>query len=182
VSVGRVTPSQVVATQSYSIHADYGEVVPDWRMYFSATYWGSHFSDKTMRTFRDSLRKVITDPSGDDSIDVGRVRMSDIALTAEARFFPSSLAVGPLRPYIGFGIGAHVLNAEGKAINGTFAERALDNITTGLVGLGGANVVLFRRLSLGVQARYDLLSGSRFASLRGVGTYYLDRPPAGGAR
>jgi len=177
VSAGRVTPSQVVATQAYSIHADYGEIVPDWRMYFTATYWGSHFSDKTMRTFRDSLRKVINDPSGDDTLDVGRITMSDIALTAEGRFFPSRLRVGPVRPYLGLGIGAHVLNAEGKAISGTFAERALDNITAGVAGLGGVDVVLFRRVGLGVQGRFDLLSGSRFASLRGVGTYYLDRLP-----
>ena len=175
VSVGRVTPSQVNPTQSYSIHADYGEIVPDWRMFFTATYWGSHFSDKTMRTFGDSLRKVITDPSGDDTLNLGRVSMSDIALTAETRYFPSRFAVGPLRPYLGFGIGAHVLNAEGPSISGTFAERALDNITTGIAGIGGVNILLFQRLSLGVQGRFDLLSGSRFASVRGVGTYHLDR-------
>jgi hypothetical protein len=57
-------------------------------------------------------------------------------------------------------------------------ERALDNITAGVTTSLGVDLVLIRQLSIGMQARYDLLSGARFGSLRAVGTYLL-RP--GGA-
>jgi outer membrane protein W len=80
-------------------------------------------------------------------------------------------ARGWLRPYLGGGIAAHVVNAEGRAISGTFVERALDNITAGVLGTAGVDAVVFQHVSLGMQARYDLLSGTRFGSLRLVGSY-----------
>jgi hypothetical protein len=179
-SVGGVKPSQIEATRSYALYADYGEIAPHWRVVFSATYWGSHYTDETMQRFADSLGKVIVDPTNDYTIDIGRVSVSDIALDMDLRWSPRrSLLVG-LRPYAGGGLGVHVLNAEGKSISGTVVERALDNITAGLTGSAGIDVVLFRQISLGMQARYDLLSGARFGSLRAVGSYLLRRTPPPG--
>ena len=170
-AAGVVKPTQVEGTQAYALHADYGELAPKWRLVFSATYWGSRLTDETVRTFADTLRRSVDDPTGDYTLDLGRVSVQDIALTMDLRWAPRRAA--RLRPYLGGGVGAHVLNAEGRAISGTFVERALDNITAGVTASAGVDLVLIPQLSIGMQARYDLLSGARYGSLRAVGTYLL---------
>lgn len=179
-SVGAVKPSQSEATQAYSLHADYGRIAQRWRVVFSATYWGTRYTDETIRAFEDTLRKVITDSTGSYRLDVGRVDISDIALAAELRWEPQRTRRSVLRPYAGGGLAAHVVNAEGRAISGTFVERALDNITAGILATTGVDAVILTHFSVGMQARYDLLSGSRFGALRLVGTYIFD--PERGAR
>ena len=175
VAGGMVAPSQVKSTRVYAIQADYGEIVPRWRVVFSTTYWGSEYKDEVMRTFSDSLSNVIIDPSGDDTVDVGRITVSDIALGAEVRWTP--LQQSFLRPYIGGGLATHVINAEGPAINGTFVERALDYITFGVAGVAGIELNLLRNFAVGAQARYDFLSGVRFPSIRASATYHFDASP-----
>jgi hypothetical protein len=180
VSGGAVKPTQMEGTSAYALHADYGEIAPAWRVVFSATYWGSRLTDETMQRFADSLRKSVVDPTQDFEIDLGRVSVSDVALDMDLRWQPRRFASTALRPYASGGVGAHVLNAEGKAIAGTFVERALDNITTGIAVSTGVDLVLFNKLSVGMQARFDLLSGARFGSLRAVGSYLVrpNRTPA----
>ena len=173
-SLGAVKPTQVRTTQSYSVHADYGHIAQHWRVVFSATFWGSRYSARTLKIFEDSLRKVIRDSTGDYQLAIGRVDISDIALASELRYAPPRFVRGRFRPYVGGGLAAHVVNAEGRAISGTFVERALDNITAGIVGTGGIDAILIPQLSIGMQARYDLLSGARFGSLRLVGTYIFE--------
>jgi hypothetical protein len=183
VSLGAVKPTQVRATRSYSVHADYGHITPRWRVVFSATFWGSRYSAKTLKIFADSLRKVIRDSTDDYQLDIGRVDISDIALGGELRWQPVRFTRSRFRPYLGGGLAAHVINAEGRAISGTFVERALDNITAGVIGAGGVDVVIVQRMNVGVQARYDLLSGARFGSVRLVGTYVFEPDtPAAAAR
>jgi hypothetical protein len=185
-SVGAVKPSQVVATQSYALHADYGHIAARWRVLFSATFWGSRYTDETLRTFGDTLRKVIRDSTADYQLALGQVDISDIALGTELRWMSPRPERGWIRPYVGGGLAAHVINAEGRAISGTFVERALDNITAGVIATAGVDAIFLRRYTLGMQARYDLLSGARFGSIRLVGSYifepdagYTNVPPAG---
>lgn len=177
---GVVDPSQVKPTRVYALQADYGEIVPRWRVVFTASYWGSEYEDDVMRTFTDSLRRVIIDPSGDDTLDVGRITVSDIALGAEMRWTPSQHTL--LRPYLGGGLATHVINAEGNAINGTFVERALDYITFGMAGVAGFEMRLTPNVSLGAQARYDFLSGVRFPSLRASASYFFANLPGSTGR
>lgn len=175
-AVGPTRPSQTVATSLFALHADYGEIVPRWRVVFTATYWGSRFTDDVVRTFVDSLAGSIDDPTGDATIRPSRITVSDIAVTVDFRWSPLSRAA--VRPYVGAGGGAHVINAEGRLIDGTFAERALDNITAGLTGVAGLDLTVLKRINLGMQARFDLLSGTRFASLRAGASYRFPGSPA----
>jgi hypothetical protein len=175
VSAGAVKPTQMVATEAYALNADYGEIVPHWRVAFSATYWRSRLNDRAVQRYVDTLRTVIIDPSGDDTLDFGRITVQDIALAADLRWSPRRGASTVLRPYAGGGFAAHILNAEGEAIAGTFVERALDNITAGIGATAGLDIAFFNRVSVGMQARYDLLSGARFGSVRLTGNY-LFRP------
>jgi opacity protein-like surface antigen len=177
VAVGGIRPSKAEPTGSYTVVADYGEIAPQWGVQFTATYWNSRIQQRYVRELADSLRRSITDPTNDYSIDLGRVRISDIALLAEVHYAPTRFALGPLSPYLGGGIGAHVVNAEGRGINGTLIEQALDNITTGIAGMAGVDLRVLPNFSVGAQARFDLLSAARFASVRASGSYLFDPAP-----
>jgi len=174
VAVGSASPAQVEPTRLFGLHADYGALAQRWRVTFVASYWGSRYTDETTQRFADSLRAQIVDPSGDDTLRVGKISVSDITLGGDVRWFPLAGRSTFFRPYAGVGLAVHVINAEGRFIAGTLMERALDDIATGTVTLAGVDAVLVRRLSLGAQLRYDLVSGARFASLRAGATYHFD--------
>lgn len=175
--VGRVNPHGIQPTTSYSVQADYGELTPGWRIVFNATYWGSRFRDRYVRAYADSLLNAIDDPTGDARVELGKITVSDIVLGADAR--RTLLASAWIKPYLGGGIAAHVVNADGKLIDGTFVERATDIIAVGVAGIAGADIGVIRHISVGVQARYDFLSLARFGSLRVGASYFFDNPRSG---
>jgi opacity protein-like surface antigen len=172
--VGAVNPHGIKPTTSYSLQADYGEIAPGWRIVFNATYWGSRFTDRSVRAYADSLRSAISDPTGDAQVSLGDITVSDIVLGADARrtFIPRAW----IRPYLGGGIGAHIVNADGRLIDGTFVERATDIIAIGVAGIAGTNIRLMPHIAIDAQARYDFLSLARFTSLRVGASYYFDNP------
>ncbi len=172
--MGRVDPSQVDPTNVYAITADYGEIAPHWRVVFGVSYWESHLSDRVVQTFVDSLNANITDPTGDARIARSRVSVYDVAFSAAARWMPTGNTL--LRPYTDLGLAGHVINAEGKLIQGTFVENALDQIAAGFFGAVGMQVRPYGRLALEGQARADLLSGFRSAQIRAGLTYELGPP------
>lgn len=174
-TAGPVRASRAEHTQSYGVYADYGYIAPSWRVVFSATYWGSHFRDEFVATFEDRLREEIIDPAGDDTVDLGRINVSDIALEVDLRYTPRPNAV--LRPYAGGGLGAHIVNAESPFIDDTFVESALDNISAGLAVFAGLDTEPAGRLSFGVQARMNLLSNLRYWSGRALVTYFFGNQP-----
>jgi hypothetical protein len=174
-SGGPVRVSRAEHTQSYGVYADYGYIAPSWRVVFSATYWGSHFRDEFVETFEDRLRERIIDPSGDDTVDLGRINVSDIALEVDLRYTPRPNAV--LRPYAGGGLGGHIINAESPFINDTFVESALDNISAGFAVFAGLDTAPVGRLSFGLQARLNLLSNLRYWSGRALVTYFFGSQP-----
>jgi opacity protein-like surface antigen len=172
--VGRVNPQGIEPTTSYSLQVDYGEITPGWRIGFNATYWGSRFRDRNVRAYADSLRNTISDPTGDAQVILGRITVSDIVLGADVR--RTYLRSAWLRPYVGGGLGTHVVNADGRLIDGTFVERATDVIAVGVAGFAGADIRVIRHIALDAQARYDFLSLARFGSLRVGASYYFDIP------
>ncbi len=173
-SMGPVAPTSIAPTVAYSLHADYGEIAPKWRVVFSTTFWGSRYRDEVVERLADKLRERIVDTTRNARFALGQVTVSDIAVGGDLRWSPRT---GVLRPYIGGGAFAHVINAEGKAIEGTLIENALDNIALGFGAVTGADVTLARHLAIGLQARFDLTSGVRYGSLRAMGTYYFDSAP-----
>ena len=172
--IGRVNPQGIQPTPSFSLQADYGEITPGWRIVFNATYWRSRFRDRNVRAYADSLRNAISDPTGDATVVLGDITVSDIALGADTRrtYRPSWW----LQPYLGGGIGVHIVNADGRLIDGTFVERATDVIAVGVAGTAGVNARLVRHIALDAQARYDFLSLARYGSLRIGASYFFDNP------
>jgi hypothetical protein len=174
-TAGPVRPSRAEHAQSFGVYADYGYITPAWRVIFSATYWGSHFRDEFVATFENRLREHIIDPSGDDTLELGRINVSDIALEVDLRYTPRPTAV--LRPYIGGGLGGHMINAESPFINDTFVESALDNISAGFAAFAGVDSEPAGRISFGLQARMTLLSNLRYWSGRALLTYFFGNQP-----
>lgn len=172
--IGRVDPHGIEPATSWSLQADYGEIATGWRIVFNATYWGSRFRDRYVQAYADSLRNAIDDPTGDARVILGDITVSDIALGADAR--RTWLRSAWLRPYVSGGLVAHIVNADGRLIDGTFVERATDIIAIGLAGAVGADIRLVPHIALEGQARYDFLSLARFASLRVGASYYFDTP------
>ena len=174
-AAGPVRPSRVEETELYSVFADYGAIARSWRIIFSATYWGSHFREEVVRELEDRLRSRVIDPSGDDTLDLGRIDVSDIALELDLRYTPRPDAA--LRPYAGGGLGAHIINAESPFIADTFVESALDNISAGFAAFAGIDTAPVGRVSLGLHARMNMLSNVRFWSARAVVTYFFGAQP-----
>ena len=173
-SVGRVAPSQVIPTQVYALSTDYGEIARNWRAVVDVSFWESRYTDAAVAAFLDSLRRSVVDPTNDYALVSSRVQVYDVVFSAAARWQSSSAVA--LRPFLGVGIAAHVVNAEGTLINGTFVEHALDNISTGFFANAG---LLFRpwgRFVVETQARADVLSGFRSLQVR-AGALYLFGPP-----
>jgi len=168
-SFGRIRPSQVVPTNLYGLSADYGEIERDWRVVFGATYWESRFRDNVVQGFVDSLQKSLSDTAA--RVVASPIKLYDVTFSLEGRYTPSRS--GDLRPFIGVGIAAHVINAEGKLIKGTFVERSLDDIAAGLFVDGGATLRVLPRFGIEGSARGDLLSGFRSVQLRASALYYF---------
>jgi opacity protein-like surface antigen len=171
--VGPVSPSTVVSTQSYGIQADYGELRPHLRVGFSASFWNSRFTDKVVRQFIEQLEQSLSNP--EDSINFDRVKVSTISVEADLRYIPTNTHAA-VQPYLGGGLGLHIVNAESKLIQGTFVESALDNIGAGISAIAGVAFLPTHRVSVGIEARYTVLGTLRFGTVRAGGMFHLSRP------
>jgi opacity protein-like surface antigen len=174
VATGPVSPSSIVSVPSYGVQADYGEIAPHLRVGFSGSYWSSRFDDRTVRRFITQLEQSLADPT--DSIKFDRVKVSTISVEADLRFTPTSTRAA-VQPYIGGGLGLHIVNAESKLIQNTFVESALDNIGVGISAIAGVAILPTHRVSVGIEARYTVLGTLRFGTVRAGGMFHFSLPP-----
>jgi hypothetical protein len=170
-AIGRVQPSQLEPATIYALQADYGEIAPAWRVTFGASYWESRFRDKVIQAFVDSLQKSLSDPT--TRVVASPVSLYDVTFSADTRY--TVQYSGEIKPFAGVGIAAHVINAEGKLIKGTFVERALDDIAAGIYVTTGFTLRLVRHFGVEGSVRGDLLSGFRSTQVRAGATYYFGR-------
>jgi len=170
-SIGRVLPSQVLPATVYSTQADYGPIGQKWRLSFSVSYWESRYRDEVVRTFVDSLQRSLTDTAA--RILPSRIAVFDVTFGGDARYTP--LSSNFFKPFAGVGIAAHVINAEGRLIKGTFVERSLDDIAFGIYGLTGIGIRFSQSLGVEGSVRGDLVGGLRSVQARVGGTYYFGR-------
>lgn len=169
--VGGIRPRQTVPATVFGLAADYGRLSRTLRLRLEVSYWESRLADEVVRTFADSLRRIISDPSGDDVVRYSRVTLYDVALGANVRWVPMQTAL--VQPFIGGGVAGHVINAEGPAIDGTFVERVFDSISTGLFVESGVMLKPLPRFGVDGRVRGDLVNGFRAVSVRVGGIYYF---------
>jgi len=175
-SVGRILPSQVEPTIVYGISADYGEIARSWRVNFAASYWSSRYRDAVVDQFIDTLKNSV---SAGATIEPSRITLYDVTIGADVRYIPTYS--GELKPFVGVGLAAHVINAEGKLIRGTFVERSLDDIAAGFYVVSGVSFRLVQHIGVEGMVRGDLLSGFRSTQARAGAIYYFGRLRGGPA-
>ncbi|GJG84894.1 hypothetical protein tb265_00750 [Gemmatimonadetes bacterium T265] len=189
---GVVFPDQVRSTTLYALHADYGEIVPNFRVVAGVTYWTSRYTDEAVAGFERALGRALGGGRGPQAggagaggapVQVGSVRSSDVALNAETRWRPRVLGghrpAERVRPWVALGAGAHFLNVQNPTIDGTFVSRALDGVAFGPTGALGVDLLPLRAVHLSAEARYDLFNGARYGSLRAGGSYAFERRGGG---
>lgn len=172
--VGVLGATQLTGATVGGVRFDFGRIAPRVRLLLGLSYFRSHFDQETLTRFEQALDSIVIDPSGDDTIRLGTINLSDVIGDIDFQYvFPQGHGI---TAYIGTGVSIHLRNGSGSAINGTFVEDALDVVTAGLNGTVGFEFNLTHALRFTVDARGVLSSGLQTASLR---TGLMYRLPAG---
>ncbi|HEX4601177.1 MAG TPA: hypothetical protein VH116_07280 [Gemmatimonadales bacterium] len=161
--LGPLGGNNVRGTLTGGVRLDYGLIAPRIRVVLGLSYFKAEFSAAAIARFADRLKGAVIDPTRDDTIKLGRITWSDVTGDIDLQYvLPQGHAV---TAYMGIGLGAHVRHGNGAAINGTFVQDALNEITAGLNGTLGAEIGAGRwRFTL--DTRGVLSSGLSTVSLR----------------
>jgi len=160
---GLLGASDLTGATVGGLRVDYGRIAPKVRLLLGLSYFHSRFDQEAINRFERRLDSIVN-PSTPDSINLGRISLSDLVGDIDFQFvFPQGHGV---TAYLGTGISIHARNGSGAAINGTFMEDALDVITAGLNGTMGFEFNLSHAWRFTVDGRGMLSSGLRSVSLR----------------
>jgi hypothetical protein len=160
---GALGASDLTGATVAGLRVDYGRIAPKVRLLLGLSYFHSRFDQQAINRFERRLDSIVN-PSTHDSINLGRISLSDLIGDVDFQFvFPQGHGI---TAYLGTGVSIHVRNGSGAAINGTFVEDALDLITAGLNGTMGFEFNLSPAWRFTVDGRGVLSSGLRTASLR----------------
>jgi len=160
---GLLGASDLTGATVGGLRVDYGRIAPKVRLLLGLSYFHSRFDQQAINRFERRLDSIVN-PSTPDSINLGRISLSDLIGDIDFQFvFPQGHGV---TAYLGTGISIHARNGSGAAINGTFMEDALDVITAGLNGTMGFEFNLSHAWRFTVDGRGVLSSGLRSVSLR----------------
>lgn len=178
VDIGVLGASELKGALVGGVRLDYGNIAPRVRVLLGVSYFRSEFDRDARTRFEDRIRQFVTDPSQDDIIDVGRIFWSDLTGDLDLQYvFPQGKTA---TAYIGTGLSLHLRNGSGAAIDGTFVEDALDEISAGLNGMLGVEFHLAPAWRLTFDGRGMISSGLSTVSLR-WGLMYRFRPNEQGA-
>jgi hypothetical protein len=161
--VGPLGGNNIRGALTGGVRMDYGLITPHIRVLLGVSYFKADFSSTARARFEQRLKSVVVDPTGDDTINLGRITWSDVTGDVDLQYvLPQGRGV---TAYMGIGIGAHIRHGSGPAINGTFVQDALNEITAGLNGTIGTEVGA-RHWRVTFDARGVLSSGLSTVSLR----------------
>jgi hypothetical protein len=118
----------------------------------------------------------VQDPTGDATVDIGRIGWTNLEATLDLQYiFQSSPRYFT---YIGLGLGAHLRNGSGAAIEDTFVEDALDTIAASADLSLGLEIALTDQFHFTTDLRGVLSSELLLASAR-AGFMYRILPGGG---
>ncbi|HKW42383.1 MAG TPA: hypothetical protein VJN39_14130 [Gemmatimonadales bacterium] len=161
--IGPLGGNNIRGTLTGGLRLDYGVIAPHVRLLLGASYYKADFSDAARTRFEQRIKSVVIDPSRDDTIRLGRITWSDVTGDLDLQYvLPQGHSV---TAYMGIGLGAHIRHGSGPAINGTFVQDALNEITAGLNGTLGAEFGA-KRWRITLDGRGVLSSGVSTVSLR----------------
>jgi hypothetical protein len=175
--IGLVGTDRVTTEVSGAVRVDYGFIAPRVRVLVGGSYFKGDLSDSEIEEFQTSLQRVVIDPTGDARVDVGQITWANFALDMDLQYvFPGSPRY---MTYLGVGLGVHVRNGGGAAIDDTFVEDALDTIAAGANISFGVQVAIVDHLDVTADFRGGLTSELLLASAR-VGLMYRVQGRGGG--
>ena len=175
VDAGPLGSSDLTGAVVAGLRLDYGMIAPRVRVLLGLSYFRSEFDSEARTRFEQRIRQFVIDPSSDDTIRVGRIFWSDITADLDLQYvIPQGRGV---TTYMGVGASVHLRNGTGAAINGTFVEDALDEVTAGFNASIGAEFALSKAWRFTLDGRGVVSSGLSTISLRSGIMYRL-----GGAR
>lgn len=177
VDFGGVAPGEVEPAVSVGVRADLGLVGPHVRVMPSVSFWSSSLRRSEVDRLASQIIRVCEKQVAavcPSSLDLGRIRRSDLALAADAHYLFDGLA--PFLPYAGAGMSLHLLNGRGELIDGTFVEDLLDTIVPGLDAVAGVEVPLGVGLHLGLETRFVVSSDVSYAGVGLGGRWTLPVP------
>jgi hypothetical protein len=171
--LGVVTSDRLATELTGSLRLDWGFIAPHIRTLLGGSYFRSRFDDDEVALFESRLRRVVSDPEGNATVSIGTIGVENFSLDLDLQYLP--FESGKVIPYIGVGLGVHVRDAEGSAIEDTFVEDALQTIGAALnlsLGLEFAVTARFRFIT---DFRGTLSSGLSLASGRAGFMYRIPR-------
>lgn len=169
VDAGMLVSGDLENTIVGGVRLDAGRLAPRFRVLVGLSYFRSDFDTRATARFEQRLREIVIDPSGDDTITVGRITWADIVADLDIQYALTETPAGAV--FVGVGASAHIRNGSGAAIAGTFVEDALDEIGAGFNAMLGGEVRLMGPWRGTAELRGVLASGLSSASLR-VGVMY----------
>jgi len=168
IDLGPLGGNNVRGTLTGGVRLDYGFIAPRVRVLLGLSYFRADFSSAARTRFEQRIKSVVKDPSQDDIISLGRMTWSDVTGDLDLQYvLPQGHAV---TTYLGVGVGVHIRHGGGSAINGTFVQDALNEITAGLNATLGTEIGA-KRWRVTLDARGVLSSGLSTVSLR-MGAMY----------
>ena len=164
VDAGPLASSQLTGTVAGGVRIDYGMIAPRVRVLLGLSYFRSQFDNEARTRFEQRIRQFVIDPANDDTIRVGRILLSDLTADLDLQYV---IQQGRgVTTYIGAGASVHLRNGSGAAINGTFVEDALDEVTAGFNAMIGAEFALSKAWRFTLDGRGVVSSGLSTISLR----------------
>jgi len=164
VDLGPLGASELKGAIVGGLRLDYGFIAPRVRVLLGLSYFKSEFDNDARTRFESRIRALVNDPDSNFTVSVGRIFWSDLTADLDLQYvFPQGQGV---TTYIGLGGSVHLRNGSGTAINGTFVEDALDEITAGLNATIGAEFRLSRTMRFTLDGRGVISSGLSTVSLR----------------
>jgi len=178
---GYIWPNRVEPTQSFGIRMDLGYLGPGLRIVPSVTFWSSTWKASEVRELEQRIEDLVASQNEvPATLDLGIIDWSDVHMAVDAQVV-WRVPYGVLT-FLGLGVGAHVLNGSGAAIDDTFVEDLLDSVSAGLNVHGGLELPVGQRFRLNGQGRYELLGDLRYTQVRIGGQYMIGGPAPGEER
>jgi hypothetical protein len=162
--VGPVASDRVTTEVSFGLRVDYGMIAPRVRVMFGANYFKGELDQDEIADFESRVLQIVQDPTGDATVDIGQIGWSNLEATLDLQYiFQSSPRY---LTYIGLGLGAHLRNGSGSAIEDTFVEDALDTIAASADLSLGLEIALTDQFHFTTDLRGVLSSELLLASAR----------------
>lgn len=158
---------QIESATVYSMRLDLGYLGPGVRIAPSIGYWQSTVSERELQRMADKVNRL--GPLRDQGVviqgsQLGVVEWDCLFFSVDGQLV--WIVPGGLLTYLGLGLGIHVLNSTGEAIEGTFVEEHLDAFSAGVAGTAGIEVARWRRVRLYGEVRQTLLEELQHTAIR----------------